>query len=196
MSMKQPKETPVRPRRKSRAACALTALALALLCAAGARPVRAAGELPGVWLIDPDRGTIYGDFVQSTQQVCRGTYSGKRSVPAGTLIVSAMNFASADLSAYVYGWIHMSVYVEDASGFTSHAYFEISSGGQNNVEEMGYQMMPVGFQDGWNHFVFKLSEGEKEGGDINWSAVNWSRVVLQNDNGNEVFIDGVYVTMN
>ena len=153
-----------------------------------------AAENSGMFILNPNDGPMYSGFVRDETHVQIGTVSAKATAAVGQLMAHIVTFDAVDISEYADGYIHMLLYVEDASSFDSHAYFEISSTGTYDANEMEYKFNGR-LQDGWNCLSFKLKDGGATGS-IDWTAVNFSRLILQNNGGVPIWFAGLYVTQN
>lgn len=145
-----------------------------------------------LWLQDSEKGTIFGIFEQNQEQVFAGDYSGKASGAQG-LYVGAASFEPVDVSGYEY--VHINLYVEKASDVGSnYVYFELSSAAACDVKEIEWRFEGT-IVDGWNHLVAKVSDGAKydpDGGEIDLTAINYTRVVIESPAGAPVWIDGMF----
>ena len=145
-----------------------------------------------LWLQNADNGPIFGIFQQDEEHVWSGTYSGKASGGQG-LYAGAASFEPVDISGYEY--VHINLYVENASDVGSdYVYFELSSAAACDVMEIEWRFEGT-IVDGWNHLVAKISDGAKydpNGGEIDLTAINYTRAVIQSPAGAPVWIDGMF----
>lgn len=167
-------------------------LLLALIFAVTALSMTAAADEDVLWLQDSEKGPIFGIFQQDTEKVLFGDYAGKVS-GGQVLYAGAASFAPVDVSGYEY--VHINLYVEKAADVGSeYLYFEISSAGACDVMELEWRFEGT-IVDGWNHLVAKVEDGAKydpNGGEIDLTAINYTRTVIQTPAGAPVWIDGMF----
>ncbi|MBO5897562.1 MAG: hypothetical protein J6R04_00975, partial [Clostridia bacterium] len=88
-----------------------------------------------------------------------------------------------DISAYMDGYLHVSVYVEDASRL-SWGQFELTSSGTCDKDEIGWLVPNYVKQDGWNEVYLPMEKASKLGA-FDPKSCNFMRVyVLWDDGGN------------
>lgn len=150
--------------------------------------------LPPVWLVNAKDGDIYTFFKQTDEKALYGDFSAKY-IKKGLIAGQHVLDRPVDLSAYKdNGYLHLVFYVENAEDFTGYAYIELSSSGVVDSKEQQYDFQG-NIQAGWNHLTFPLSSGYSSRPSIDWSKVNFSRLVIQNAGTTPIWVEGAYVSL-
>jgi hypothetical protein len=79
------------------------------------------------------------------------------------------------VSAYKNGYLHLWVWVSDASALGS-GQIEITSGGDCDKQELNWLIKSYIKQDGWNELYLPLATAGKTGGEFNYKALNYMRI--------------------
>ncbi|MBO5898378.1 MAG: hypothetical protein J6R04_05135 [Clostridia bacterium] len=108
-------------------------------------------------------------------------------------------FEPKDLSAYLGGYLHLSVYVSDISTLGS-SYVELTSSGGYDVNEMTWALKDTYLiKNGWNEIWLNLTMGQcAAGNEIDLTAVNYFRLYTNRTKGapaDDFYIDDVYLSM-
>lgn len=76
------------------------------------------------------------------------------------------------------GYMHMWLYVSDATKLTTNGQIEITSAGQSDSNEYSWSFGSIGLVSGWNELFLKISNATKIGAP-NLSALNYFRIYDQ-----------------
>ena len=111
----------------------------------------------------------------------------------------ALTFAPLDVSAYEGKYLHVSVYVEDATKFGG-GQIELTSGGTCDVNEMTWELGGLITENGWNEFWLPISfeSAKATGGKVDLTAVNFMRIYTNPKDGAntpEMYFDDIYFSM-
>jgi hypothetical protein len=118
--------------------------------------------------------------------------------PAGVPRI-AYKFDPLDISAYENKYLHLSVYVEDATKFGG-GQIELTSGGSCDINEMTWELGGRITENGWNEIWLPISFAETKatGGNVDLTAVNFLRLYTNQKDGvapPEMYIDDIYFSM-
>lgn len=105
---------------------------------------------------------------------------------------------AVDLSAYQEGYIHLSLYINDASLITKRVILELTSSGTSDADEFTYIINKEDLVNGWNHLWIPTNSVAAKIGSPNLSKINFLRVYgdkVEKGKGITVFLDDVYATM-
>ncbi len=102
-----------------------------------------------------------------------------------------------DISEYMgSGYLHFSLYVEDAEKFVGGE-MELSSSGNCDVQEMNWSPTKYITKQGWNEVYLPLNDTKSVASDFNPAKVNFVRLFMMTADGNygNYYIDDVYFCM-
>ena len=98
-----------------------------------------------------------------------------------------------DLRGYRNGYLHMYIYVEDASALQG-GQIELSSSGNPDLQELSWNLMLYAKKSGWNEVWLPFAAGDRVGGEIDLQKVSYMRVYALADRDMRFGIDGIQVT--
>ena len=101
--------------------------------------------------------------------------------------------ARVDLSAYRDGYVYFNVYIEDSSLLAGNAFFELSSSGTCDVNEISWGLGNSLFHDGWNEIMLRVSDGSFTGGETDFTAVNYMRLYIFTNGNNTMRLDNIKI---
>ena len=133
--------------------------------------------------------TEEGKYVQGTGAFCNAETT---SVFASVKLKEAV-----DVSAFKAGYLHLSYYVSSKKYFAQNLYFEISSAGTCDQEELAWEIALDTVQEGWNEVYMSVPEAVTTGR-IDLSRVNYFRFYSPSINRGtdslDVIVDDIYMT--
>ncbi len=113
------------------------------------------------------------------------------------LFFSAKFKKAVDISPLKGGYVHFSLYVANKNNFVKNIFFEISSSGVADAEELQWEIALSSIKEGWNEIYLSIPSGVKTG-KIVYTKVNFFRLYspnLDTKKGSlDVVIDDIYVT--
>ena len=113
------------------------------------------------------------------------------------LFFSAKLKKAVDISPLKGGYVHFSLYVANKNNFVKNIFFEISSSGVADAEELQWEIALSSIKEGWNEIYLSIPSGVKTG-KIVYTKVNFFRLYspnLDTKKGSlDVVIDDIYVT--
>ncbi len=173
---------------------------------------------PDLEAVEPDSyketESKFGKMIMScnTVNILRGLSNAKVTVKEGKFVEGTGAFrleptvgASAfvfnnpiDISAYQKGYVHISLYVSDASLLTKSMILELTSSGKSDVDEYAFVISPSSLTNGWNHLWLPFSSTIVSGSP-NLKAINFLRL-YSNDKKDgltnlELILDDVYASL-
>ena len=106
---------------------------------------------------------------------------------------------AVDISPLKGGYIHFSLYVASKNNFVKNLFFEISSAGLSDAEELQWEIELSSIKEGWNEIYLSIPNGIKTG-KIDYTEINFFRLYspnLDTKKGSiDVIIDDIFVTKN
>ena len=114
---------------------------------------------------------------------------------ASTVAFSTKYTSAFDVSAYKNGYLHLWVWVSDASALGS-GQIEITSGGDCDKQELNWPIKGYVKQDGWNELYLPLATAGKTGGEFNYKALNYMRIYapIQGNASVDYYFDDIRFT--
>lgn len=113
------------------------------------------------------------------------------------LFFSAKFKKAVDISPLKGGYVHFSLYVANKNNFVKNIFFEISSSGVADAEELQWEIALSSIKEGWNEIYLSIPSGVKTGKIVH-TKVNFFRLYspnLDTKKGSlDVVIDDIYVT--
>ena len=104
---------------------------------------------------------------------------------------------AVDISPLKGGYIHFSLYVASKNNFVKNLFFEISSAGLSDAEELQWEIELSSIKEGWNEIYLSIPNGIKTG-KIDYTEINFFRLYspnLDTKKGSlDVIIDDICVT--
>ncbi len=104
---------------------------------------------------------------------------------------------AVDISSLKGGYIHFSLYVASKNNFVKNLFFEISSAGLSDAEELQWEIELSSIKEGWNEIYLSIPNGIKTG-KIDYTEINFFRLYspnLDTKKGSlDVIIDDICVT--
>ncbi len=106
-----------------------------------------------------------------------GVPNGSKSGTAAALtIVSRIEKVDAS-RYYPNGYLHIRIYTDDAAGI-SGGQVELSSSGTSDQKETSWNLSDLGLVNGWNELYLPIAAARAEGGDADFSALNYFRLFV------------------
>jgi hypothetical protein len=98
-----------------------------------------------------------------------------------------------DVTDYMDGYLHIAVYVEDAS-LLSWGQIELTSSGKFDVQELGWLVPNYIKQDGWNDLYLPIEKASR-GGEFDPTNCNYLRIYVICDSGTypPMYFDDIYL---
>jgi hypothetical protein len=94
---------------------------------------------------------------------------------------------TTDISSYMSnGYVHLWVYVEDASALTGMV--ELTSSGTHDSDEISWSIEKYLTQDGWNELRLPLNNPDATSGTFDATKLNYFRLYLHSKNGGNVSV--------
>lgn len=104
---------------------------------------------------------------------------------------------AVDISPLKGGYIHFSLYVASKNNFVKNLFFEISSAGLSDAEELQWEIELSSIKEGWNEIYLSIPNGIKTG-KIDYTEINFFRLYspnLDTKKGSlDVIIDDICIT--
>lgn len=104
---------------------------------------------------------------------------------------------AVDISPLKGGYIHFSLYVASKNNFVKNLFFEISSAGLSDAEELQWEIGLSSIKEGWNEIYLSIPNGIKTG-KIDYTEINFFRLYspnLDTKKGSlDVIIDDICIT--
>lgn len=99
-----------------------------------------------------------------------------------------------DISKYKNGSLHISVYIDNPEKTKRALWFELSSSGTYDKEEISWVIPRSVLKKGWNEFYLSVPESYKAG-EIDFTKVNFYRFYEDNPGyGVTIYYDNIYLT--
>ena len=118
-------------------------------------------------------------------------------VKDNTLTVLSVKYPEPiNVSAYKDGYLHLWLWVSDASLITANCQLEITSSGDCDKNELNWNISSYIKNDGWNEIYLPLSSAGVTGGTFNASAMNYLRIYIFLKDGATVdyYLDDIRMT--
>ena len=148
-------------------------------------------KLPVLQDCDDDLGLEYAKLNTDPTYIKEGT--GSFVAPAtGTVRMAYALPVAQDITEYMDGFLHLWIYIDDASRI-SGGQIELTSGGTCDVQELSWGLGQV-TKNGWNELYLPLPAGVVTGGDFNPKKCNYIRIYNNWKNGDSVpamYIDDI-----
>ena len=133
--------------------------------------------------------TEEGKYVQGTGAFC--------NAETVDVFASVALKEAVDVSAFRAGYLHLSYYVSSKKQFTQNLFFEISSSGTCDKDELSWEIALSTVQEGWNEVYLSVPDAGTTG-KIDLSKVNYFRfyspALNRGTNSLDVIIDDIYMT--
>ena len=140
-------------------------------------------------------GAWYGTDLTVDNQDAPSGYGWVKStsVDAGSASVFATVLSSKkDITAYSDGYLHLWLYVEDASKLTG-GQIELCSSGGPDMYEIGWDVKKYVTQSGWNELYLPLSEAQNGMRPADLTAIDFIRVFTIVSDAMTVGVDQMYL---
>lgn len=133
--------------------------------------------------------TDEGKFVQGTGAFCNAETAD---------VFANVKFKEAvDISEFKAGYVHLSYYVSTLNNFTQNLFFEISSSGTCDKDELGWEIPLSSVKEGWNEVYLSVTDAVTTG-KINLMEVNYLRFyspsLKRGTDSIDIIIDDIYAT--
>lgn len=152
----------------------------------------------GYMLIDCDNTSIFDSCTNITITHKKGKYvQGTGAFGRASTLVdmgSGVFKEPVDISSYAQGSVHISLYVDNPTKMKKEIWFELSSSGKMDSEELSWVIPKTEIKSGWNDFYLSIPLAYKAG-EPNLKEINYFRIYeLQAGYGVTIFYDNIYLT--
>lgn len=152
----------------------------------------------GLMLIDCDNTEQFSKTTNIMLVHKKGKYvQGKGSFgrqSSSSAIGTGVFDKPVDISKYKNGSLHISVYIDNPEKTKRALWFELSSSGTYDKEEISWVIPRSVLKKGWNEFYLSVPESYKAG-EIDFTKVNFYRFYEDNPGyGVTIYYDNIYLT--
>lgn len=113
--------------------------------------------------------------------------------PGDNAMVLSRTFTGLDAKAYKNGYLHLYIYVQDASAITG-GQIELSSDTADS-EETSWGLSAFTLKNGWNNIYLSLKEADKVGGNTDFSNLTYFRMYLFSSKNQKIGLDYICLSL-
>lgn len=151
----------------------------------------------GKMMIDCDNTELFTTAVNIALEKRSGKYvqgTGSFGRLSPKLSIYGIFDKEVDISEYKKGSIHLSVYVNNPSKMKGEIWFELSSSGKSDKDEIAWLIPPSVIKKGWNEYYLSIPEAHITG-NPDLTKINYFRSYTKKAGyGVDVLFDNIYVT--